>query len=218
MPGTVPNKIFLYRIVHWECLPDVLDRGFYPKRHPGFQLPPKRIGDFELADKRDSFVLKTSGAGTIGEHVAFYFAGHSPMLYKIHTGYGVPQEHQRDIVYICCKLETIAGLGHPYLFTDGQANTGKDTGRTKEYTALMDLAKLDWTVIPEQYWRDTEDDRDRERRKQAEFLVKGHVPVASFQGLYTFDAGRAADIQALMEQRGLCIPVRVDTNRNLYYP
>lgn len=98
------------------------------------------------------------------------------MLYKIHTGYGVPQVHQRDIVYICCKLEIIAALGHPCLFTDGQANTGG----SNEFTALADLDKLDWNVIPEQYWRDTLDDRDRERRKQAEFLVKGHIPVAPY--------------------------------------
>lgn len=214
MPGTVPEKIYLYRILHWDCLPAALDRGFHPKRHPDFKLPAKRIGDFELADKRDRYVLKTQGAGTIGEHVAFYFAGQSPMLHKIRTGYGVPREHQRDIVYICCKLEKLVALGHPYLFTDGQANTD----RTKEFTSLAELSNLDWNVIPVQYWRDTEEDRDRERRKQAEFLVKGPVPVASFQGIYTFDAERRADVLGSLTERGLSIPVRVDTGRKLYYP
>lgn len=214
MPGAVPARIFLYRIVHWDCLPSVLERGFIPKRDPAFVLPPKRIGDVELAEKRDRYELKTPGAGTIGEHVAFYFAGHSPMLYKIHTGYGVPQEHQRDIVYICCKLETVAALGHPYLFTDGQANTG----RTKEYTALSDMDKLDWNVIGERMWRDTENDRDRERRKQAEFLVKGAVPVTSFQGLYTFDGPRREEAMRLLGSLELAMPVRVDVVRHLYYP
>ena len=218
MPGKVPDRIYLYRIVHWDCLASVLDRGFHPKRHPEFQLPPKRIGDFELADKRDRYMLKTPGAGTIGEHVSFYFAGHSPMLYKIHTGYGVPQEHQRDIVYICCKLDSLVGLGLPYLFTDGQANTSRASGRTQEYAELKDLEKLDWNVIPLQFWRDTEEDRDRERKKQAEFLIKGHVPVASFQGIYTFDAARQLDVQQLLHERGLSIRVKEDTNRNLYYP
>lgn len=214
MPGTVPNKIYVYRILHWDCLPAVLDRGFHPKRNPAFQVPPKRIGDIDLAEKRDGHLLKTPGAGTIGEHVAFYFCGHSPMLFKIHTGYGVPHEDQRDIVYICCKLEGLVALGHPYLFTDGQANTG----RTNEYTSLTDLGHLDWNVIPMQFWRDTEDDRDRERKKQAEFLVKGVVPATCFQGLYTFDANRAADVRDLLTRHGMSIPVRVDTNRNLYYP
>ncbi len=110
MSAPAVDRIFLFRIVHWECLPAVLDRGFYPKRHPGFLFPKLRIGDVELADKRDSWALRTPGAGTIGEHVAFYFAGHSPMLYKIKTGYGVPLVDQRDIVYICLKLEEVASL------------------------------------------------------------------------------------------------------------
>lgn len=105
-------------------------------------------------------------------------------------------------------------LGHRYLFTDGQANTG----RTNEFTSLVDLDKLDWNVIGDRFWRDTLDDRDRERRKQAEFLVNGPVPVDCFQGLYTFDAGSATDVQELLTQRGLNKTVRVDTNRNLYYP
>jgi ssDNA thymidine ADP-ribosyltransferase, DarT len=213
MPGIVPDRIFAYRMLHWDCVPDALDRGFYPKRHRGFLPPPKRIGDVDLADKRDAWLLRTPKAGTIGEHVAFYFAGHSPMLNKIRTGYGVPYVDQRDIVYICCKLESLVAQGHPYLFTDGQANTKG----TNEYTELTDLNKLDWTMIHEKFWKDTVEDRDRMRRKQAEFLVKGHVPVACFLGLYTFDAQRRADVQQLLNERGLNIPVRLDTNRNLYF-
>lgn len=213
MPAPSADRIFLYRILHRDCLPQVLDRGFHPKRSRDFVLPPKRIGDVELADKRDSWLLKTPDAGTIGEHVAFYFAGHSPMLYKIKTGYGVPKEDQRDIVYICIKLETIAALGPPYLFTDGQANTR----RTIEYTELSELDKLDWNVIPMRIWKDVEEDRDRERKKQAEFLFKGPVPVTVFQGIYTFDAERRLDVMGLLDERDLNIPVRVDTGRNLYY-
>ncbi len=120
----------------------------------------------------------------------------------------------REIVYICCKLEEVEALGHPYVFTDGQANTGG----TNEYVALVDLDKLDWDVIREQYWRDTLDDRDRERRKQAEFLVKGPVPVACFLCIYTFDAQRQVEVEQLLRARGLGIRVKVDENRNLYYP
>lgn len=213
MPAPPLDKTYLYRILHWNCLPQTLERGFYPKRHPGFQPLPTRIGDFELADKRDGWELRTPGAGTIGEHVAFYFAGHSPMLNKIRTGYGVPKEDQRDIVYICLKLEKVVALGLPYLFTNGQANTR----RTMEYHALGDLQQLDWDVIRMRYWKDVEEDRDRERKKQAEFLLKGAVPVSAFQGIYVLDEARRTDVLRLLADRGLTFPVRVDTNRDLYY-
>lgn len=45
MPGTVPNKIYLYRIVHWDCLPGILANGFLPKRDPRFK-PPTRARVF----------------------------------------------------------------------------------------------------------------------------------------------------------------------------
>lgn len=167
----------------------------------------------ELADKRESWALRTPGAGTIGEHVAFYFAGHSPMLYKIKTGYGVPQVDQRDIVYICLKLRDVVGLGHPYLYTDGQANTM----RTAEYTDLSNLVKLDWIAVRSLYWRDDESDRDRERKKQAEFLLKGPVPVSSFKAIYVFDEERRKEISALLAERGMSMEVRVDNEHNLYY-
>lgn len=105
-------------------------------------------------------------------------------------------------------------MGHPYLATDGQANTAGSS----EYTTLAEIqAKLDWPTIALRIWMDTEDDRDRMRRKQAEFLVRGHVPFTSFQGFYTFDAPRAAEVSQLLQQRGLSKPVRVDIERRLYY-
>lgn len=213
MPLPSIDRIFIYRIVHWKCLPDVLDRGFYPKRHPGFRPPKLRMGDVELATKRDAWTLRTSGAGTIGEYVAFYFAGHSPMLYKIKTGYGVPRVDQRDIVYICLKMGDVVSLGLPYLYTDGQANTM----RTVEYTDLSHLHQLDWAAIRNKYWRDDEADRDRERKKQAEFLLKGPVPVSSFKGIYVLDEERQQNVSSLLADRGLRIEVRVDNGHNLYY-
>jgi len=135
------------------------------------------------------------------------------MLYKIKTGYGVPQVDQRDIVYICLKLRDVVGLGHPYLYTDGQANTM----RTAEYTDLSNLVKLDWIAVRSLYWRDDESDRDRERKKQAEFLLKGPVPVSSFKAIYVFDEERRKEISALLAERGMSMEVRVDNEHNLYY-
>ena len=31
--------------------------------------------------------------------------------------------------------------------------------------------KVDWELVPARYWADQPDDNDRQRRKQAEFLV-----------------------------------------------
>jgi len=48
------------------------------------------------------------------------------------------------------------------------------------YSRLDDLEKVDWTIMKELYWADTEEDPDRKRRRQAEFLVHRQVPTDLF--------------------------------------
>ena len=46
----------------------------------------------------------------------------------------------------------------------------------RRHDDLADLDGLDWERIASDDWRDTPDDNDRKRRKQAEFLVHGFFP------------------------------------------
>ncbi len=48
---------------------------------------------------------------------------------------------------------------------------------TDFYNDLHDLNQIDWHIMRSMYWHDTEDDPDRKRRRQAEFLVYGFVPI-----------------------------------------
>jgi hypothetical protein len=45
------------------------------------------------------------------------------------------------------------------------------TGLTDFYDDLNDLKEVDWNVMTLRIWKDTNDDPDRKRRRQAEFLV-----------------------------------------------
>ena len=42
---------------------------------------------------------------------------------------------------------------------------------TDWFDDLARLDQVDWSIVYERYWRDTLEDMDRQRRKQAEFLV-----------------------------------------------
>jgi hypothetical protein len=66
-----------------------------------------------------------------------------------------------------------------WCFTDGHAKNHL----TKFFNNLDKLDDLDWEMIRSQYWHNTEEDYDRIRRKQAEFLVKSHVPATCICGL-----------------------------------
>lgn len=44
------------------------------------------------------------------------------------------------------------------------------------FTGLPELNRVDWPLMQETYWNDTQQDPDRKRRRQAEFLVYKYLP------------------------------------------
>ena len=69
-----------------------------------------------------------------------------------------------------------------------------------------------------QYWHDTEDDYDRMRLKQAEFLVKGYVPANCICGLIVLTPEQEERANAIQQQIGTNIPIYVDNKRRYFYP
>lgn len=66
-----------------------------------------------------------------------------------------------------------------------------------------------------QYWADTDDDLDRKRRRQAEFLVHQRFPVTLIHAIGVMDQHRKSETEALLAGLGLAIPVSVQ--RGWYY-
>ena len=100
-----------------------------------------------------------------------------------------------------------------WVFTDGHA---KDNF-SDHLNDLKDLDMIDWDMVREQYWRPTEDDYDRQRRKQAEFLVRNHVPVTRIEKIVVKDNPRKQIIEKITQKLNLTINIQVDTQNRLYY-
>ena len=68
-----------------------------------------------------------------------------------------------------------------------------DIGYTDFFGDLKDLNKIDWDLMREKYWNDTDDDPDRKRRRQAEFLVHKFFPweLVSYIGVYDHSIAEA---------------------------
>lgn len=64
----------------------------------------------------------------------------------------------------------------------------------------------------------TEEDYDRMRRKQAEFLVKSHVPATCICGLIVLDADQENKAKEITQNAGLELPIYIDTKRKYFYP
>lgn len=170
------DKIYLYRITHIENIPHVLRYGITHSSSPNANPAFVPIGDKSLITTRSQFVL--SNGSRLGEYIPFYFGTRMPMLYVIQNGFNlVTPTPANEIVYCVTSVQKILDNNLKYIFTDGHA--------VDSFSTQYDLADignidnlLDMKAIQARYWKD-ENDLDLKRRKEAEFLVLGDIPIAA---------------------------------------
>ncbi len=178
-------KIGLYRITHRDNLEHIFKIGkLTAPNHPEANPAYMGIGDGTLISTRGkrTIVVEPSGnlAGSFQEYVSFYFGRHSPMLYQIWKGgENVIARPQRDIVYVVSSVEKIVESRQDFVFSDGHGIHHL----TKFYDKLEYLPEVDKKTVKAQQWSNTEYDSDRQRRKQAEFLVKGELSLEYVLGI-----------------------------------
>jgi hypothetical protein len=98
------------------------------------------------------------------------------MLYAIHKGY-VEGYHdgQDDILHLEAQIEQIILQKLPYVFSDGHAVISL----SKFFNDPKDLRMIDWQLMKSTYWNDTQEDSDRKRKRQAEFLIHTFFPLGT---------------------------------------
>jgi hypothetical protein len=135
-------------------------------------MDPVSIAYAELKEKRTHWPVDVARGGTLADYVPFYYAPRSPMLYVISKGYVASYSGgQAEVAHLIFGAEDLA-RPDGFVITDGHAATPL----TKQFGDLARLDQVDWPVMRDRYWFDTDDDGDRKRRRQAEFLVWGSVP------------------------------------------
>jgi hypothetical protein len=143
----------------------------------------------DLKDQRAGVAVESARGGTLADYVPFYYAPRSPMLYVSYTNY-VPDYSggQEPIVHLVFCLQDLAGSC--FAMTDGHPISPL----SRQFDSLDGLEAIDWPLMYETFWADTDDDGDRKRRRQAEFLAYSSVPIASVKliGVMTKDIGERA--------------------------
>jgi len=172
-PAPVPCRI--YHITHLRNLELILRDGRLKccatLRQEGAGYV--NIAHQNIQDRRETTQVPYGPGGVLHDYVPFYFAPRSPMLYVISRG-GVEgyAEGQGPVVHLASTAQQVAAAGLPFVFTDGHGTMSF----TDFYKDLDDLDAVDWNIMTAKYWRDTEQDNDRSRRRQAEFLVHEFSP------------------------------------------
>ncbi len=94
-----PTKALIFRIIHRDNLPWILDNGLHARTGKISDPNYRNIGNPDLIDKRSRRVVHVGPGGTLSDYVPFYFTPFSIMIYNIKTGYGgIPPVANEDIV------------------------------------------------------------------------------------------------------------------------
>ena len=170
MTTPVPIPTPIYRFLHVENLAVVLQRGALhaPNHCPQDGMAYKTIHNLDIQNERRIKRVRCGPGGVIHDYVSFYFGPRSPMLFQLHTGrLAGYNETQEPLVYLVSDAQVVAQSGARFVFSDGHGIAAF----TDWYDDLARLNEVDWEAVNARYWADTTQDMDRQRRKQAEFLV-----------------------------------------------
>ena len=169
----VPNPTPICRFIHVDNLHVCLQRGglHAPNHTPNNGLVYKTIHNLDIQNERRVRPIPCGPGGVIHDYVPFYFGYLSPMMLQLKTGQVEGyNEGQEPLIYLTTTVQRVCAAGIKFVFTDGHGIAAV----TCQYDNLTDLDKIDWSMVYQRYWADkadTIDNMDRQRRKQAEFLV-----------------------------------------------
>jgi len=204
----------VYHITHLDNLPRILAAGalWCDRRVRDAQVEIRGIAYGHIKTRREGIVVPMGPGGTLADYVPFYFCPRAPMLYAIYRDQ-VPgiEGGQSRIAHLELDAEALIAAGLPCFHTDGNA-----ASQPRRFHASADgLLGLSWDVIRSTSWRDTPDDNDRKRRKQAEFLVHDRVDWSFVVRIGVMDAAAAAAARDMLAKQAHR-PV-VDIRRDWFY-
>lgn len=177
---------YIYRMTHIDNIPHILKYGITHSSSLRANPDYKSIGDKEIIEKRSRKEAYTINHELFipGEFIPFYFYARMPMLYNIQHGYKVTKIDPSDIVYLVVDLlSIIQDKNRGFFFSDGHVISGMTKFYGRESIGEIDTI-LDKEAILAKNWAD---DYVIRERKQAEFLVKGDIPIEYVTHIVCYD-------------------------------
>lgn len=199
-----PEKALIWRIVHRDNLPWILDNGLHCRKSPLQDPNFVNIGNPELIDKRAHRVVPMAPGGTLSDYVPFYFTPFSVMMKNIHSGWGgIRQRSNAEIVILVSSLRRVQEQGIHFLFTNGHAYPPD----TRFFNDLCDLSVIDWGILQRRDFKRDLDDPKKLERYQAEALIHQHLPVSGLVGAVCYTEKIKSDIEKQILARDLSLQV-----------
>jgi hypothetical protein len=185
--------------MHIDNLPVVLQRGglYAPNSTPADGLIDKTIHNVDIQQHRSRRQVTCGPGGVIHDFVSFYFGYLSPMMFQLHTGRVAGyDEGQEPLIYLVSTAQAIRDNGARFVFSDGHGIAAYSTW----FDDLAQLGNVDWNMVYQRYWADNINDMDRQRRKQAEFLVHRFCDWSLIATIAVIDAKMQKRVERIIAQ------------------
>jgi len=212
----VPHPTPIYRIIHIDNLDVYLRRGrmHAPNHTSDDGLVYRTIHDEEVQTGRREVSIHCGPGGTVHDYVPFYLGPRSPMLYRLHTGYRVSyNEGQAPLIYLVSTVQAVAASGCEFVFSDGHGLAVY----TQWFDDLASLGEVDWGIVYSTQWNDTSEDPDRQRRKQAEFLVHESMAWDLVEQIGVLNRAMKKTVEAVLGRHPSSGQLLVQTKPSWYY-
>ncbi len=210
---TTPDKVWLYHITHLNNLPSILAQN-HLLAHNLVQHAYTNIAHQNIQTRRHTKQIPCCEGGVLHDYVPFYFCRRSPMLYAIHKGQVVGYTGtQQDIIYLLANVADLYQTDLPWTFTDGHAAMDL----SDFYTEIKDLNQIDWDLMNAEYWHDTDEDNDRKRRRQAEFLVHQKFPWSYIRAIAVYSEQQKQQVETILNSSLNTHKPRAVIRENWYY-
>jgi hypothetical protein len=211
-----PDPTPILRFVHAENLTTIMERRALhaPNHVPADSLPYRACLDIEVQGARSTVQIPCGPRGVIHDYVPFYFGYLSPMMLKLKTGQVTDyNDGQEPLIYVVSTAQAVRTAGVDFVFSDGHGLARF----TDWFDDLKQLDAVDWGMVNQRYWSDNLIDMDRQRRKQAEFLIHKKCPWEVIGEIVVIDSVMEKRVQMIQDgfPSALRKPIRVE--RSWYY-
>lgn len=201
------------RVLHMtraERLPSIVAEGLLPDNAvAGSELGGVDIGYRHIKDRRARRQVPCGARGSLGDYVPFYFAPRSPMLYAITRGQlGAEAAKTERIVYLQTSTQALISAGVTVVYSSHNAvlKYGEFTDSDRD---LDGDDFIDWPLMTDRYWVNTDDDPDRKERRQAECLAHSAVAWDVMDSVITKTQDAAEVVREVLRASGTSTPVDV---------
>lgn len=200
-----PEKALIFRIVHVDNLPWILDHGLHCRSSPEQDPNYLNIGNKDLIAHRTLRTVPIPPGGVLSDYVPFYFTPFSPMMLNIKTGYGgITRRENRDIIILVSSIHRLAELGLSFVFTNQHAYTVD----SEFFTDAEDLQRIDWPLLRSRNFKTDDADPGKSARYQAEALVHRHVPLNALNGIGCHNESVCSRLQSMIENRRVSLTIK----------